>query len=155
MGNACESGTLPKSPISLENKRLFFFCLHFFACRVSHLALSLGYRYLHVTNKKHLSPFFRPPRCSTARSHHKPRSGSPRKSPTRYKGAQPRGVRPLHKHDRGRCEVYPGPRPPEGPVLGGGGREHPRSRSRSGPVGSHTGRTQSTAALRKAGAVRV
>lgn len=129
----------------------------FFACRVSHLALSLGYRYLHVTNKKHLSLFFRPPQCSTARSHHKPRSGSPRKSPTRYKGAQPRGVRPLHKHDRGRCEVYPGPWPPEGPVPGGGGREHPRSR-RSGPAGSHTGRTQSTAALRGhqgCGAVRV
>lgn len=35
----------------------------FFACHVSHLELSLGYRYLHVTNKTHLSPFFHVPQA--------------------------------------------------------------------------------------------
>lgn len=83
----------------------------------------------------------------TDRPHHKSDSGSPSKSPTRYKGAQPRRVRPLYKHDRGRCEGYPGPCLTEGRprTLQPPGRVGPHGRARRGPRRSRTGRTHSTA----------
>lgn len=74
----------------------------------------------------------------TDRSHHKSDSGSPSKSPTRYKGAQPRRVRPLYKHDRGRCEGYPGPCLPEGRprTLQPPGRVGPHGRARTDALGA-------------------